>query len=90
MDRVELNNFVTQKEGLISVISAVQKLYQILAGRYLEIISDHKALEIIYGENKNLPKVAAGRIQTWSLVLSNFNYTLKYVKSKHNVHADYM
>lgn len=87
LNKTEQNYSITHKEGL-SVVWAVKKLYHFLAGRHFEIVSDHKALEVLFGENKSLPQMAAGRVQRWSLFLSNFDYTFRYIKSSENVKAD--
>lgn len=87
LTQAEKNYAMIQKEAL-SIYWAVQKLYQYLVGRKFEIASDHKPLEALFGEFKTLPKMAAGRIQRWSLFLSGFDYTFKYVRGQDNVQAD--
>lgn len=49
-------------------------------GNHFTLRSDHKPLEALFGEHKGIPQMAAGRLQRWALFLSNFNYSLKYIK----------
>lgn len=83
----ERNYSMIMKEAL-AIYWAVNKLYQYLAGRKFEIVCDHKSLQALFGEYKSLPQMAAGRIQRWSLFLSNFNYTFRYIKGSENTKAD--
>lgn len=45
-------------------------------------------MHALFGEKKSLPQMAAGRLQRWSLFLSNFDYTFKCIKGSENVNAD--
>lgn len=87
LTKAEKNYSMIMKEAL-AIYWSVSKLYQYLAGRKFEILSDHKPLEALFGEYKSLPKMAAGRIQRWSIFLANFNYSFKYIKGVENVKAD--
>ncbi|XP_008179051.1 uncharacterized protein K02A2.6-like [Acyrthosiphon pisum] len=50
--------------------------------------TDHKPLLALYGENKDIPVMASGRIQRWALYLSEFDYQVLHVKSNDNKVAD--
>ncbi|KAF2893600.1 hypothetical protein ILUMI_12571, partial [Ignelater luminosus] len=67
------------KEAL-SIFWAVSELYEYLAGRKFEIATDHKSLQTLLGEHRGLPKMALGRLQIWSLSLSGFDYSIRYIK----------
>lgn len=49
-------------------------------GNRFTLRSDHRPLEVLFGESTGTPQMAAGRIQRWAIFLSNFNYTLEYIK----------
>ena len=57
-----------EKEGL-AIIFAVKKLHQYLADRKFIIYSDHKPLKCLFGESRQVPLMAASRIQRWALTL---------------------
>ncbi|XP_064081047.1 uncharacterized protein LOC135197828 [Macrobrachium nipponense] len=77
LTRSEKNYSQTEKEGL-SVIWAVNKFHKYLYGRKFEIWTDHKSLLGLLGDGKAVPHIASGRIIRWSLVLSGYDYKLKY------------
>lgn len=53
-------------------------------GRHFCLQSDHKPLLALFGEHKDIPQMAAGRLQRWALFLSGFDYTMEYIKGKNN------
>lgn len=87
LSKAEKNYSMIMKEAS-AVYWSVSKLYQFLAGHKFEILSDHKPLQTLFGEYRSLPPMAAGRVQRWSLFLSSFDYTFKFIKGKDNVKAD--
>lgn len=87
LSNAEKNYSMIHKEAL-AIYWAVKKFYQYLAGRRFELCSDHKPLKALFGENKSLPQMAAGRLQRWALFLSSFNYKFIYIKGIDNVKAD--
>lgn len=87
LSKAEANYSMIHKEAL-AIYWGVNKFYQYLAGKKFELVTDHKPLLALFGEDKTLPQMAAGRLQRWSLFLANFDYTIKYLKGVENVHAD--
>ena len=87
LSKAEMNYAVIHKEAL-AIYWAVGKFYQYLVGKKFILQSDHKPLLAIFGENKGVPQMAAGRLQRWALFLSGFNYSLQYIKSADNGAAD--
>lgn len=57
-------------------------------GRKFILSTDHKPILAIFGESKGLPAMSAGRMQRWANFLSEFDYTLQYVKGSNNGAAD--
>ena len=78
---------VIDKEAL-AIIFGVTKFYQYIFGRKFSLRTDHKPLERILGEKREIPKMAANKLQRWAVTLSAFNYDLQYVQGKDNVVAD--
>ncbi|KAF2894041.1 hypothetical protein ILUMI_12128 [Ignelater luminosus] len=62
LTETEKNYAMVCKEAL-SIFWAVSKLYEYLAGRKFEIVTDYKSLQMLFGEHKSLPKMASGRFQ---------------------------
>lgn len=87
LNSAEKNYSMIHKEAL-SIYWSCQKLYQYLIGTKFELVSDHKPLQALFGENRSLPPMVAGRLQRWSLFLAGFNYTFKHVKGIENIQAD--
>ncbi|XP_046742528.1 uncharacterized protein K02A2.6-like [Diprion similis] len=83
----EKNYSVIHREAL-AIYWAVNKFYQYLLGNEFILCSDHKPLQALFGENKGIPQLAAGRLQRWALFLSGFNYKFQYVKGECNGGAD--
>lgn len=87
LNKAEKNYSVIHREAL-AIYWATQKFYQYLKGTKFILQSDHKPLLAIFGENKGIPQMAAGRLQRWAYFLSGFDYELQYVKGIHNGGAD--
>lgn len=83
----EKNYAVIQKKAL-AIYFRAKKFFQYLIGNKFNLFSDHKPLEALFGENKSLPEMAAGRLQRWAVFLSGFEYTFKHIKGKSNCLAD--
>lgn len=67
-------------------ISAIKKWDRYLLGNHFFIHSDHRGLSVITSKNKPQNK----RIYRWSLMLSEYNYTLLHVAGNKNLLADYL
>ncbi|XP_026686142.1 uncharacterized protein K02A2.6-like [Diaphorina citri] len=79
LSSAERNYSQVQKEAL-AVIYGVQYFSKYLTGRKFTLITDNKALVTLFGEDKAVPMLSLARLQRWSLILSNFDYSLKYKK----------
>lgn len=83
----EKNYSVIHKEAL-AIYWGVNKFHQYLLGNKFILCSDHKPLQALFGENKGIPQLAAGRLQRWALFLSGFDYSFQYIKGEKNGGAD--
>ncbi|KAK4328659.1 hypothetical protein Pmani_000967 [Petrolisthes manimaculis] len=75
------------REGL-SIISGVKKWHYYLYGRPFVIVTDHKPLLGLLGEDKPLPVNASPRVQRWALMLSAYTYKLVYSPGRYQTHCD--
>lgn len=85
----ERNYSTTDREAL-AIYFGVNKFAHYLLGRHFILTTDHRPLIAIFGSKKGIPAMAAGRLQRWSIYLSNFNFDIEYVEGKKNVNADFL
>ena len=76
-----------QKEALAIVI-ALKKFHQFLYGCQFVLVTDHKPLLALFGPSKSTPALAANRLATWALMLSQYDYTIEYRKTSEHSNAD--
>ncbi|KAF2880935.1 hypothetical protein ILUMI_25242 [Ignelater luminosus] len=62
LTKAELGFSFIYKKAL-AIVWAVQEFSQYLVGRHFTLCTDHKPLLAIFGENKEIPKMSAGRLQ---------------------------
>ena len=83
----ELNYSQLDKEAL-AIVYGVKKFHAYLWGRHFEIQTDHQPLTSLFHPEKAIPVTAAARIQRWTLLLSGYDYNIKYRSTKENGNAD--
>ena len=67
-----------------------QKMFhQYLFQRHFLLYTDHKPLLGLTSEQKGIPSMAAARIQRWAILLSAYNYSLKYRSGSENSNANF-
>ena len=76
-----------QKEALF-IIFALKKYHQFLYGRPFILVTDHKPLISMFVPNTATPVIAANRLARWSLMLSQYDYTIEYRSTKQHGNAD--
>ena len=82
---VETRYSQVEKEALV-VVWACEKLHLYLYGCEFDIITDNKAVELIFGNAKSQPKA---RIERWCLRLLPYNFVVKHRPGISNI-ADYL
>ena len=87
LNNAETNYSNIEREAL-SVIFGVEKFKKFLLGSHFIIHNDHAPLRKLFASDASVPSTCSARIQRWSLRLSQFDYTLKYIKGVDNVHSD--
>uniref|UniRef100_A0A5S6QLD9 RNA-directed DNA polymerase n=1 Tax=Trichuris muris TaxID=70415 RepID=A0A5S6QLD9_TRIMR len=80
--------YATIDKEALAIIFGVAKFAQYLVGRRFTLETDHKPLERIFGEKREVPKIASNRLTRWALLLSAYNYEVRYVPAKENAPAD--
>ena len=89
LSSAEKNYAPTEREGL-AVVFGVKKFHQYLYGHQFTVVTDHKPLLGILGEEKSISALSAARLQRWALLLSNYKYRLVYKSGKDHGNADGM
>ena len=87
LTKAEQNYSHLDKEAL-AIVFGVRKYHQYLYGRPFEIKTDHKPLTYIFHESKEIPPMSSGRVQRWALLLSAYDYRIRYRQGKANANAD--
>ena len=83
----EQNYAQIQKEAL-GIVFGVQKFRQYLLGRKFQLITDHKPLVTIFHPQKGIPEMTASRLQRWAIILSAYDYEVRYQPSAQHGNAD--
>ena len=83
----ERNYSQLDKEGL-ALVFAVKKFHKYLSGREFVLVTDHRPLLGLLGENRPIPQQASPRLQRWAITLAGYDYKLQYRKGSENGNAD--
>ncbi|KFD60854.1 hypothetical protein M514_26990 [Trichuris suis] len=76
---IEKRYAAINKEAL-AIMFGVSKSAQCSYGRCFMLKTDHKPLERIFGNNRELPKLATNRLMRWALILGNYEYSVEYAR----------
>ena len=72
----------------LALVFGVKRFHQYLYGREFALLTDHNSLTTILGQKQKMPSVAVARVQRWAILLSAYNYDLKYRKGELHGNAD--
>lgn len=81
--------YATIEREAWAIIFGITHFKDYLFLKEFTLVTDHRPLLYIFGERKGIPIYAANRLQRWAYLISNYNYKIKYIKSKEN-RADYL
>ena len=87
LNAAERNYSQVEKEGL-AIMFGIKKFHQYCYGRPFTIISDHKPLEGLLGENKPISGTSVARMQRWAIILSSYDYKFVYREGEKHQNAD--
>ena len=76
-----------EREGL-ALIYGVTKLHKYVYGRVFTVITDHRPLLGLLGEDRAISAMASARIQRWALTLANYQYHLCFRPGRMIANAD--
>ena len=82
LNEAEKRYDIVEKEAL-AIYWSIMRCRTFLLGRKFVVFSDHKPLEYIFNNPREIPKVIR-----WRLQLLEFDFKVQYLKGKENVAAD--
>ena len=83
----EKNYSQLEKEGLACVFG-VRRFHSYLFGHPFELWTDHQPLLALLKENRSTTPQASARIQRWALLLTTYEYTLRFRNTHAHANAD--
>lgn len=87
LNKREQNYAQVHKEAL-ALIFAVKKFHKFLYGKKFTLQTDHEPLRAIFGKKTGIPTLAHARLQRYAIILSAYDYEIKYRKGKEIANAD--
>ncbi|CAB0040497.1 unnamed protein product [Trichogramma brassicae] len=78
-------NYYTTKLELLAIVWALEKFRSYVYGREIEIRTDHQALTFV-----RTSRFLSQRLLRWSLMIQDYNLTIKHIPGKANLLADIM
>ena len=81
-------NYAQLEKEALSLVFGVQKFHQYLYRRKFTLVTDHQPLTVILGPKKGIPSLAAARLQRWAIILSAYDYIIKYKSTHTHCNAD--
>ncbi|PAA81343.1 hypothetical protein BOX15_Mlig024196g4 [Macrostomum lignano] len=87
LSKPEINYSQLEKEAL-AIVLGVKRFHQYLFGHHFVLVTDHKPLLTIFGDKKDIPSIAASRLQRWAVLLSAHQYTIKFRRTEDHSNAD--
>ena len=81
-------NYAQLDKEALAISFGLSKFHKYLFGRSFVIITDHKPLLGLLGENKRVPEMTSPRLQRFALRLSAYNYRLMHKPGKQISNAD--
>jgi hypothetical protein len=76
-------HYSTSEKELLAIVITLQKLRKFLLGTNIDVFTDHRNLTHLEASTNT-------RLQRWSLLLNEFNLTIRYLAGSHNSLADFL
>ena len=87
LNKAERNYGQIEKEAL-SLVWSVKKFHRYIYARKFILVTDHKPLLFLLGENKPIPEMGVSRIIRWATILSSYQYQLQFRSTTKHCNAD--
>ncbi|XP_065312768.1 uncharacterized protein LOC135922294 [Gordionus sp. m RMFG-2023] len=81
-------NYATIDREVSAIMFAIEKFHQYIFGRHFILVTDHKPLQYILGDKRDLNKITNNRLIRWATKLLNYDYEIIYRPGNHNKCAD--
>ena len=81
-------NYPQIEREALGIVHGVKRFHKYLYSREFTLITDNQPLSRTFAENKEIPTLAALRLQRWGLILSAYRYKIRTRKSQDNANAD--
>ena len=87
LSKAERNYAVIEREAL-AIIWSIKRAEKLLLGRKFKIKTDHRALEYVFGEHKEIPQRTSARVQRWAIFLMGYDYQIEHIHGEKIPHVD--
>ena len=87
MSAIEKKYSQLHKEAL-AIMFGISKFHQYLYGRKFTLYTDHRPLSHLFHPCRSVPQMTSSRLQRWALVLSSYQYDIRYKTGKDHGNAD--
>ncbi|PAA64530.1 hypothetical protein BOX15_Mlig015521g3 [Macrostomum lignano] len=81
LSKAERNYSQIEREAL-AIVWGVRRCHRFLCGRKFTLVTDHKPLVYIFAVDSELPARVSARLQRWSILLTAYDYEIKYRNTK--------
>ncbi|PIK53373.1 hypothetical protein BSL78_09735 [Apostichopus japonicus] len=83
----ERNYAQYKKEGL-SIIFGLKKFHKYLHGKHFTIVTDHKPLVALFGNQKPANPMSSARVARWHMILSAYEFDIIHKSGTNHSNAD--
>ncbi|KAL5260064.1 hypothetical protein ACHWQZ_G010249 [Mnemiopsis leidyi] len=72
----------------LSIVWSVKRFHRYVYARPFKLLTDHEPLQHIYNPDKGIPEMGSSRVLRWAVILSAYQFTVKYRSTKKHGNAD--
>ena len=81
-------NYAQIEKEVLGIVFGVRKFHKFLYGHKFTLVTDHKPLLILLGPKSQIPPLAVARLQRWALILTAYNYDIRFRPSNKHGNTD--
>ena len=83
-------NYSQLDRETLALVFGVKTFHQyVYVGRNFILETDHKPLTYIFGPKKEIPQMAANRVQRWVIFLAGYGFKIKHIKDNRSTDSLY-